>query len=115
MNRSPLTTINLKTPQKLWFKKPSDYSGLRIFGFPAYAHMNDGRLEPREMQCIFLGYATRVKCYRLWCIEKGRTPKIMLSRDVTFDEFSICNQGKSDEIQARNKDQDANQKVDFAT
>ncbi|KAK3007026.1 hypothetical protein RJ639_016924 [Escallonia herrerae] len=31
----------------------------RIFGCPAYAHVNDGKLEPRAKKCIFLGYENR--------------------------------------------------------
>nr|GEV40152.1 retrovirus-related Pol polyprotein from transposon TNT 1-94 [Tanacetum cinerariifolium] len=41
--RSPSTAIGLKTPQEVWFGKPSNYSDLRIFGCPAYAHVNDGK------------------------------------------------------------------------
>nr|KYP37327.1 Retrovirus-related Pol polyprotein from transposon TNT 1-94 [Cajanus cajan] len=45
VNKSPYTTIDLKTPQEVWSNKPSDYSGLLIFGCLAYAHVNDGKLE----------------------------------------------------------------------
>ncbi|RVW64151.1 Retrovirus-related Pol polyprotein from transposon TNT 1-94 [Vitis vinifera] len=61
VNRSPSTAIDFKTPQEVWSGKPSNYSGLKIFGCPAYAHVSDGKLEPRAMKCIFLGYATGVK------------------------------------------------------
>ena len=30
-----------------------------------------------------------VKGYRLQCIENYRTPRFIISRDVTFDEFSM--------------------------
>ena len=86
VNRSPSTAIDLKTPQEVWSGKPFDYIGLHIFGCPAYAHVNDGKLEPRVTKCISLGYATGVKGYRLWCTKKDRTPKFIISRDVTFDE-----------------------------
>ncbi|KAL6333048.1 hypothetical protein AAG906_022717 [Vitis piasezkii] len=66
VNRSPSTAIDFKTPQEVWSGKPSNYSGLKIFGCPAYAHVSDGKLEPRAMKCIFLGYAIGVKGYRLW-------------------------------------------------
>ncbi|RVW57769.1 Retrovirus-related Pol polyprotein from transposon TNT 1-94 [Vitis vinifera] len=61
VNRSPSTAIDFKTPQEVWSGKPSNYFGLKIFGCPAYAHVSDGKLEPRAMKCIFLGYATGVK------------------------------------------------------
>ncbi|KAI4311917.1 hypothetical protein MLD38_036781 [Melastoma candidum] len=86
VNTSPSTAIDCKTRQEVWYGTSSDYSSLRIFGFPTYAHVNDGKLEPRAMKCIFLGYAKGVKGYRLWCTENDGTHKFIISRDVTFDE-----------------------------
>ena len=63
VNRSSSTAIDFKTPQEVWSGKSSNYSDLKIFGYPAYAHVSE--LEPRAMKCIFLGYATGVKRYRL--------------------------------------------------
>nr|GEU42463.1 reverse transcriptase domain-containing protein [Tanacetum cinerariifolium] len=47
--RSLSTAIGLKTPQEVWSSKPSDYSDLRIFGWFAYAHVNNGKHEPRDV------------------------------------------------------------------
>ena len=58
VNISPSTAINLKTPQDVWSEKLFYYYGLHIFRCNTYAHANDGKLEPRAMQCIFLGYVT---------------------------------------------------------
>ena len=55
------------------------------FGCPAYFHVNDGKLEPRAKKAIFLGYATGVKGCRLRCPDP-KSPKFVISRDVTFDE-----------------------------
>ena len=38
------------------------------------------------MKCIFLGYKYGVKGYKLWCPE---TKKLVISRDVIFDETSM--------------------------
>ena len=65
------------------------------------------------MKCIFLGYATEVKRYRLWCTEKDRTPKFIISRDVTFDESAMFGQREELDNLAGNKDHGANQKVEF--
>ncbi|RVW79759.1 Retrovirus-related Pol polyprotein from transposon TNT 1-94 [Vitis vinifera] len=114
VNRSPSTAIDFKTPQEVWSGKPSNYFGLKIFGCPAYAHVSGGKLEPRAMKCIFLGYATGVKGYRLWCTE-DRTPKFIISRDVTFDESAMFSQRKEfgDLAGTSKTDLGANQKVEF--
>ena len=38
------------------------------------------------MKCIFLGYKSGVKGYKLWCLE---TKKLVISKDFIFDETSI--------------------------
>ena len=66
MNRSPLIPINCNTPKGVWCGSPN-YANLIISFCPAYAHMNEGKLEPRATKCILLGYVDGVKGYRLWC------------------------------------------------
>ena len=110
VNRSPSTTIDLKTPFEVFFGTPANYSDLKIFGCPAYAHVNDGKLEPRALKCIFLGYPSGVKGYRLWCVEP-KSPKFLISRDVKFDEFSML-QKKNESIVA-NKDHGVSEQVEL--
>ena len=88
VNWSPSITIKMKTPIEVWSGEHANYSDLKIFGCPAYAHTNNGKLERRAQKCIFLGYATGVKGYRLWCTEPN-SPKFIISRDVKFDESSM--------------------------
>ena len=92
VNRSPSTTIDFKTPQEVWYDTSFDYSSLRIFDCPTYAHVNDGKIEPRAINNIFLGYVVGVKGYRLWCTKKERTRRFIISKDVTFDEYAIFGQ-----------------------
>ncbi|GKD99981.1 retrotransposon protein, putative, ty1-copia subclass [Tanacetum coccineum] len=66
INRSPSTTLEKKTPMDLWSGHPANYEMLRIFGCVAYSHVNQGKLKPRAIKCIFLGYPDGVKGYRLW-------------------------------------------------
>ncbi|KAG8472437.1 hypothetical protein CXB51_035357 [Gossypium anomalum] len=79
INRSPSVAIEKKTPQEVWSGNPANYSDLKIFGCPAYAHVNNGKLEPRSIKCVFLGYKAGVKGYKLWCPENR---KVVISRDV---------------------------------
>ena len=86
VNRSPTTSIELKTPEEVWSGKPTDYSNLRVFGCPVYAHMNEGKLELISKKCVFVGYPENVKGYRLWCPESS---KFLISRDIIFNESVI--------------------------
>jgi len=42
VNRSPHSALDFKILEEIWSGNPVDYSNLRIFGCPAYAHVNDG-------------------------------------------------------------------------
>ncbi|KAG8478240.1 hypothetical protein CXB51_028177 [Gossypium anomalum] len=86
INRSPSVVIKKKTPQEVWSGNPANYSDLKIFGCPAYAHVDNGKLEPRSIKCVFLGYKAGVKGYKLWCPENR---KVVISRDVVFDETAM--------------------------
>ncbi|GJT14077.1 retrotransposon protein, putative, ty1-copia subclass [Tanacetum coccineum] len=85
INRSPSTALEKKTPMDLWSGNPAKYEMLRIFGCVAYSHVNQGKLKPRVIKCIFLGYPDGVKGYRLWRLDDVK-PKIIISRDVVFNE-----------------------------
>ena len=93
VNRSPSTIIGLKTPEAVWSGKPIEYSDLRIFGCPAYTHVNDSKLELRSKRCIFVGYPSGIKGYRLWCPDP-KSPKLIISRDVIFDESTMLHSKK---------------------
>ncbi|GKV46876.1 hypothetical protein SLEP1_g53839 [Rubroshorea leprosula] len=110
VNRSPSTTIGLKTLEELWSSSPADYSQLRIFGCPMYAHVRDGKLEPRVVKCVFLGYASEVKGYKLWCVQKS--PRFLISRDVTFDEFAMLQKAKKESTIAK-PDHGVSKQVEF--
>lgn len=90
VNRSPATAINCKTPFEVWFGKPADYSNLRIFGYPAYYHVSEGKLEPRAKKDLFMGYGSGVKGYRIWSPSES---KVILSRSITFNEKSLLHLG----------------------
>ena len=96
VNRSPSTAIECKTLIELWSRKVADYSKLRIFYCVVYAHVKQGKLEPRALRCRFLGYPDGVKGYRLWCIDM-KPPKCIINRDVTFNELEILNKSKTTE------------------
>lgn len=51
-----------------------------------YAHVNNGKLEPRSIKCVFLGYKASVKGYKSWC---SKNIKVVINRDVIFDETVV--------------------------
>jgi len=59
---------------------------LRVFGCTAYAHVDNGKLEPRAIKCIFLGYKSGVKGYKLW---NPQTKKVVISRNIIFNESAM--------------------------
>ena len=42
-------------------------------------------MQPKALQCIFIGYLEGVKGYKLWCLESGQK-KTIISHDVMFNE-----------------------------
>ncbi|GJS52670.1 retrotransposon protein, putative, ty1-copia subclass, partial [Tanacetum coccineum] len=85
IHRSPSITLEKKTPMDLWSGHPANYEMLRIFDCVAYSHVNQGKLKPRAIKCIFLRYPDGMKGYRLWRLDNVK-PKIIISRDVVFNE-----------------------------
>ncbi|GJU80579.1 retrotransposon protein, putative, ty1-copia subclass [Tanacetum coccineum] len=51
----------------------------------AYPHDKQGKLEPRAIKCVLLGYCEGVKGYRLYRLD-DESPKIVTSRNVVFNE-----------------------------
>nr|AAL75759.1 Putative pol polyprotein [Oryza sativa Japonica Group]AAL91607.1 Putative pol polyprotein [Oryza sativa Japonica Group]AAP51772.1 retrotransposon protein, putative, Ty1-copia subclass [Oryza sativa Japonica Group] len=88
INRSPSIPLNKKTPIEVWSGMSADYSQLRVFGCTAYAHVDNGKLEPRAIKCLFLGYGSGVKGYKLWNPETNKT---FMSRSVIFNESVMFN------------------------
>lgn len=59
---------------------------LKFFGCIAYAHALDQlrkKLDDKGEKCIFIGYNTESKVYKLYNLE---TKKVIISRDVAFNE-----------------------------
>jgi len=67
MNRSPHTSIDFQIPKEVWSGNPINYSILRIFGCPVFAHVNDGKLALTAVKCMSFGYTLESKGYQMWC------------------------------------------------
>ncbi|KAH9657436.1 hypothetical protein KPL70_023077 [Citrus sinensis] len=102
VNRSPSSAIDFKTPVEMWSSRAANYSDLKIFGCPAFAHVKQGKLEPRALKCVFLGYPEGVKGYRLWCTDL-KPPRCIVSRDVVFNEQEML-KSYTKKLEDSNKD-----------
>ncbi|KAL4353579.1 hypothetical protein GQ457_06G019510 [Hibiscus cannabinus] len=86
LNLSPTRAVMNKTPYEAWHKRKPNVSHLRIFGCVAYALVNSHtckKLDKKSEKCIFIGYCTQSKAYRLYNPCSG---KFSNRRDVVFDE-----------------------------
>lgn len=86
LNRCPTKSVRNKTPNEAWSGSKPSVGHLRIFGCIAYAHVPDQKrkkLDDKGEKCIFTGYDKRSKAYRLY---NPLTKKLIISRDVEFDE-----------------------------
>ncbi|MCO5572729.1 hypothetical protein L7F22_026488 [Adiantum nelumboides] len=84
LNRCPTRALKTITPYESWYDKRPSVSYLRVFGCLAYAHIPQqlrGKLDDKAIKCIFVGYSSGSKGYRLY---NPATNKIFESRDVIF-------------------------------
>lgn len=83
-NRCPSRSLNGEIPYTIWTKRTPVVSYFQTFGTIAFAldkKIGKGKFDPRSKKCIFIGYSTESKAYRLW---DPTSRKIIRSRDVTF-------------------------------
>ncbi|KAG3024703.1 hypothetical protein PC121_g24756 [Phytophthora cactorum] len=99
-NRLPSPKIEHKTPFEIVYKSKPSVKHMRVFGCRTYILTpKEKRLkwDPKARAGLFLGYEEVSKAYRVYDIEAG---KVMVSRDVTFDEatFDSASAHDDDEI-----------------
>ncbi|HVX00707.1 MAG TPA: reverse transcriptase domain-containing protein, partial [Candidatus Babeliaceae bacterium] len=92
-NRSPSNAVQSITPYEgFWGRRPK-VDNIRVFGCVAWVHVPDEKrtkLEPKGLECIFVGYSDESKAYILW---NHDTRKHVISRDVYFGNESVFTVG----------------------
>ena len=86
LNLSPTKAVENQIPYEAWSGFKPRVSHLCIFGYIAYALVNlanRSKLDEKSIKCIFVGYCTHSKAYRLHNPLNG---KVVASRNVVFDE-----------------------------
>ncbi len=72
-------------------------SYFRVFGSPGFVHIPDEKrrkLDEKAVKCILVGYCETSKAYRMW---NPTTRKLIISRDVAFDEGATWEPQQSDD------------------
>ena len=86
LNRSPTKNLNNQTPFEAWHKKKPAVRHMRTFGCMAYAKKVGPaitKLSDRSIPGVFFGYEPGTKGYKIYDPVRD---KLMISRDVIFDE-----------------------------
>lgn len=111
VNRTPSRELEFKTPlqtlRELTKTQISEGLVRRIFGCTTYVHQNLGKLEPRSVRCMFLGYADAKKGYR--CFDPVEN-KVHVTRDVAFHE-TIPFFGHACSLQGEREEKEKEEKI----
>ncbi|WVZ82886.1 hypothetical protein U9M48_030094 [Paspalum notatum var. saurae] len=69
INRIPSRVLNMKTPHEMLFGKNEFIVPLKLFGCTCFVRDHRpsvGKLDPRAVKCIFVGYSSVQKGYKCW-------------------------------------------------
>ena len=86
INRMPLRVLDNKSPAELLLGSNDFVVPPKVFGCVCFVHdyiNNVGKLDPRALKCVFVGYSPTQKGYKCWCPSERR---FFVSMDVTFRE-----------------------------
>ncbi|KAL5582123.1 hypothetical protein UlMin_014565 [Ulmus minor] len=91
LNRCPTNAVKDKTLVEAWRGRKPSAKHLKVFGCICYTHIlqeKRSKLDEKTEKGIFLGYSIQPKGYRVYSL---RTKKLIISRDVQFDEDAMYN------------------------
>lgn len=113
INRSPNSSIDFEIPEERWTGARPNYDHLKSFGCIAYVHQVKEKTSPRAVKGVFMGYAQGIKGYRVWLLDEE---KIVISKDVVFDETKFFKDIKKEESPPKEKAKAATaKKVTFSS
>ncbi|KAM0997730.1 hypothetical protein ACFX2C_007582 [Malus domestica] len=91
LNRSLTKALDNLTPFEAYSGRKPGIGHLKVFGSICYVHIPSEirqKLDVKSVKCVFVGYATCDKGYKVF---DPCTKKLILSRDVLFDETMTWN------------------------
>jgi len=72
LNHVPSKSVP-KTPYELWIAREPSLNYLRVWGCPTEAKVfnpNAGKLDSKTINCHFIGYPKKSKCYSFYCPDR---------------------------------------------
>jgi hypothetical protein len=87
INKMPSRVLDWKSPIEMLKGKDEDVVSLKIFGCVCFLQdnkLNVGKLDPKVVKCVFVGYSAIQKGYVCWSSIEGR---LFVSMDFTFREL----------------------------
>lgn len=96
-NRSPTYAIENRTPEEAWSNMKPSVNYFQVFDCVSHVHVPDqkrSKLDDKSKICILLGVRDESKAYRLY---DPITKKIVVSRDVVFEEEKSWGWGRTNE------------------
>lgn len=94
-NPFPTTTIEDKTQEEAWSNEKPMVDYFRVFGCVAHVHIPDqnrSKLDDKSRRCVLLGVSDESKAWRLY---DPISKKIIVSKDVVFEEEKGLDLGRS--------------------
>ncbi|KAL0345416.1 UNVERIFIED_CONTAM: Retrovirus-related Pol polyprotein from transposon TNT 1-94 [Sesamum radiatum] len=91
LNRSPTSALTRQTPFEAFHGRKPKVSHFKVFGCVAHVlipSQKRSKLDENSVKCIFVGYSLETKGYRFY---NPKAKKLLISRDVVFDEKSTWN------------------------
>ncbi|KAL4036909.1 hypothetical protein IC575_000487 [Cucumis melo] len=85
-NRLPTKALKEKTPFEAWYGYKPSLKFLKVFGCLCFTHVPQSKrdkLDRRASPGVFIGYSSISKAYKIF---QPQTGKIVVSRDVHFEE-----------------------------
>lgn len=86
LNKLPSKALHFEIPYQFFYRKELYFTLLYSFGclyYPCLRYFNKHKLQPRLIQCVFLGYVPQQRDYL--CFDRS-SGKLYKSRHVKFDE-----------------------------
>ena len=104
INRMPLKTLGFKSLLEILHGTNSYTIPPKVFGCVCFVHRSVGKLDPRALKCVFVGYSVTQKGYKCY---HPPTRKFFVSMDVTFRELQPYLSPYQSPLQGENKEEEA--------